>query len=99
MEKSQMNVTNVTMHPLVQTVWRDIWKHMVDKVKQMQQTWLCLFSGRQFEETFDNTLRRKVKLKWHMESVESATSYILKDVLWIWEGDKITVHVREQETM
>ena len=31
------------------------------KVKQMQPMWLCLFSGRQFEGTFENAQWRKVK--------------------------------------
>ena len=30
------------------------------KAKQMQPVWLCILSGRQFEDTFENSQRRKV---------------------------------------
>ena len=52
------------------------------KAKRMQPMWLCIFSVRQFEENFENAQwrkvkqmqpmwMRKVKLKWHMETVKS----------------------------
>ena len=31
------------------------------EVKQMQPMWLCILSGRQFEDTFENAQRRKVE--------------------------------------
>ena len=44
------------------------WKHSKTfentqwrKVKQMQPVWLCIHSGRRFEEAFENTQWRKVK--------------------------------------
>ena len=49
--------TNVTLHPLDQTLWGHIWKYTVEKVKQMQRMWVCILSSRRFEETFWNTHR------------------------------------------
>ena len=63
----------------------------------MQPMWLCLFSGKQFEETFDNTRWRKVKLNWHMENpLNTATSY-LKDI-WYEIKNVISDHVTRQVT-
>ena len=42
MAKSQTNATNVTMHPLRQTIWGDIWKYTVEK-SQTEVTSGCEF--------------------------------------------------------
>ena len=60
-EKKLRNATSVNMPVLIQAAWGDIWRHTVEKVKKMQPMLLCLFSGRRFEETFENTQWRKVK--------------------------------------
>ena len=59
--RNQTNATNVTLHPHWQAIWGDIWRRTLEKAKQMQPVWLCVCSGRQFEETFENTQWRKAK--------------------------------------
>ena len=62
-EKS-INATNVTLPPFRQAIWGHIWK-------QMQPMWLCIFSCRRFEGTFENTRWQNDKLEWHIESAKS----------------------------
>ena len=47
------------------------------KVKQMQSMWLCILSGRQFGDTFDNTQWRKAK---QMQSVWLCM--LLSNLIW-----------------
>ena len=49
------------MHPPAQAIWGHIWKHTVEKAKQMQPVWLCILLWKCFEETFDKTQWRKAK--------------------------------------
>ena len=48
------NAINATLHLFGQTIWGDIWKSI-----QMQPMRLCICTGRQFEDTFENSLWRK----------------------------------------
>ena len=48
------NATNATLHLFGQTIWGDIWKSI-----QMQPMRLCICTGRQFEDTFEDSLWRK----------------------------------------
>ena len=59
-EKRQTNATNVIMHLIKQAIWGHIWKSQWRKVEQMQPVWLCIRSGRHFEETFENARGRKI---------------------------------------
>ena len=59
-EKSWTNAISVTLHPLRQAIWVDIWKRTVEKSQTNEQVWLCIISGRQFEETFENTPPKSV---------------------------------------
>ena len=62
LEKSQPNVTTVTLHPSSQTIWPDIWIDTVEKSQKMQPMRICILSGRQFEETFEKVQWGKVEL-------------------------------------
>ena len=42
-------------------VQKEVMVAVGEKVKQMQPVWLCIFSGRPFEDTFENAQSRKVK--------------------------------------
>ena len=57
MEKSQTNATNGTMPALILVHWGNMWKTQWRSVIQMQPMWLCVFSCRWFEDTFE---KRKV---------------------------------------
>ena len=56
-EKSQTNATNGTMPALILVHWGNMWKTQWRSVIQMQPMWLCVFSCRWFEDTFE---KRKV---------------------------------------
>ena len=47
------------MRPLVQTIWRQIWKDTVEKNWTSVQ--LFFFSSMLFENTFENTYWQKIK--------------------------------------
>ena len=57
--KVKQNVTGMTMHPLKQAIWGDVWNCSVKKML------LCLFWGWHFEETFE----KKNPLKLNCEFV------------------------------
>ena len=59
--RSQTSAPNVSIHPLRQAIWGNTWKHTMEKSKKMQSVWLCIFSRRHFEKTFENAQWRKVK--------------------------------------
>ena len=56
-EESQTNATNGTMPALILVHWGNMWKTQWRSVIQMQPMWLCVFSCRWFEDTFE---KRKV---------------------------------------
>ena len=56
-----VHAASVTMHALIQVLWRHIWKCTVNKVQQMQPIQLPILLVRQFEDSFENTQRRKAK--------------------------------------
>ena len=60
-ENKQIIATSVTMLVHNMAILESIWNTQRRKVKQMQPVWFCIYSGRQFEGTFENTQRRKVK--------------------------------------
>ena len=67
--KSQTNVTNVTLHPFRQAIWGNTWKCTVEKkAKQMQPMWLCIFSGRQFEDAHAIQKSRKIPVFYFQKS-------------------------------
>ena len=51
--KNYTNAAIATLFPLVQAFWTNIWKHTV--TKKMQPVWICLLSGRRFEDAFEDT--------------------------------------------
>ena len=59
MEKSQTNAINVTLHLLIQTIWRDIWKHTAE-ISQTNETSVILHLHRK-TLWFENPLWRKAK--------------------------------------
>ena len=56
-KKSRKSATNVTMHLFKHAVWQHLKTHSREQMQPMQ---LCIFSGRHFEKTFENSLRRKI---------------------------------------
>ena len=61
-EKSQTHATKVIMHLLSRGIWGDIWNRAVEK-SQINVTNVIkyIFSGRPFDETFENAQWRKIK--------------------------------------
>ena len=80
-EKSQTNATNVTLPLLRQAIWGHIWKRTVEKSQinaaNVTLPLLCHVIMRRHLKTH----WRKVKLKWHIESVTKQKLYILS--LWM----------------
>ena len=60
-ENKQIIATSVTMLVHNMAILESIWNTQRRKVKQMQPVWFCIYSGRQFEETFEDPQWRKVK--------------------------------------
>ena len=58
-----------------QVIWGHIWKKQWRNVNQMQPVWICIFSFRQFEATFENTRWRKVN---QCDYASSKTSHLRK---------------------
>ena len=56
-KKSRKSATNVTMHLFKHAVWQHLKTHSREQMQPMQ---LCICSGRHFEKTFENSLRRKI---------------------------------------
>ena len=55
------NLTKPTLPLLMQAIWRHIWKRTVEKSQTNATMWLCILSCKRFEDTFENTQRRKVE--------------------------------------
>ena len=80
-EISQKNATSVILHPLKQVVWELIWWYTIEKSLKNQPVWICMLSGKQFEYTFENTLRRK------QTNATSVTMHAMIHPIWgnIWK--------------
>ena len=75
----------------MQAIWRHIWKHIMEKVKQAQPMWLYILSGKQFEKTQQRKFRHMAEKS--QTNATSVTMHPLRKAIWeyIWKR-KHTVH-------
>ena len=59
MKKFRTSATLVSLNLFKQVIWEDTWKLTFEKITHMQLMWLCIWSSRQFEKTFENHLIEK----------------------------------------
>ena len=55
MEKSQINVANVTIHPPMQAIWEDTWKRTVEKSQTSAASVILHPLSKTIEETYEKT--------------------------------------------
>ena len=91
LNKSKTNATNVTLPLLRQAIWGHIWKRTVEKSQINAANVTLPLLWHVIMRRHLKTHWRKVKLKWHIESVTKQKLYILS--LWMriffckWEWD------------
>ena len=55
MEKSQINVANVIIHPPMQAIWEDTWKRTVEKSQTSAASVILHPLSKTIEETYEKT--------------------------------------------
>ena len=93
MEEQMDNYDSGLKDANVKNLKKNNWQcHKVNKSSfeayKMQPMWICILTGRQFEETFENTQWRKSKKKCSQRDYASSSEDVLRIHLKTHSGEK-----------